>query len=295
MAREVTILAERLAHPEGPDLLPDGRVVFVETFAGRLSTWDANAGVRLFADVGGGPNACQVGLDGVYVTQNGGVAGEWRSPNPTTPSIQRVTHDGTVQIVATAAGGAPLLAPNDLAFGADGRLYFTDPGPYDPERPVDGRICVLDADGSAHVLVETGPTFPNGIVGEADGSVVWVESYTRRVRRRRPDGTLELLTTLPEDRVPDGLAVAADGNLYVTGITSHGLDVLAPDGTPVGFVATGGEPQNCAFNGSDLYVADFGEISQFSPDGLRAAAECGRLLRVTLDVPGQPPFRGAVG
>ncbi len=77
---DVTVLAEGLAHPEGPDLLPDGRIVFVETFAGRLSTWDRDEGVRPFVEVGGAPNACAVGRDGVYVTQNGGALTRWRLP-----------------------------------------------------------------------------------------------------------------------------------------------------------------------------------------------------------------------
>jgi gluconolactonase len=291
---EVTVVAEGLAHPEGPDVLPDGRIVFVESFVGRLSTWDRRDGTRPYAVVGGAPNACVVGLDGVYVTQNGGALGTWRSPDPRAPAIQRIDAEGNVCDLVIAADGVPLLAPNDLAFGTDGRLYFTDPGHWRDAVPPEGRICVIEPDGRASILVETGRTYPNGIVGEADGSIVWTESHTRRVRRRHPDGTVELVATLPEDRILDGLAVAADGSLYVTGITSGGVDVLAPDGERVGFVETGGEPQNCVFAGSELYVADFGLISQTTPEGLAAGAECGRLLCVPTEAVGQPTPRGAI-
>src|SRR4051794_24812576 len=171
----VSVLAEGLAHPEGPDVLPDGRIVFVETFRGQLSVWDEANGVRPYADVGGGPNACMLGLDGVYLTQNGGTAGEWRSPNPTAPSIQRVSWDGAIETVASTAGGQELHAPNDLTFGPDRRLYFTDPGDYEPADPIVGRLCVIDADGRSEILEEVGPTYPNGIVAEPDGSIVWVE------------------------------------------------------------------------------------------------------------------------
>jgi len=293
---DVTVLAEGLAHPEGPDVLRDGRIVFVETFAGRLSTWDARRGVCGYAHVGGAPNACALGADGVYVTQNGGAFADWRSPDPRTPAIQWIDLDGRVHELATAADGAPLRAPNDLAFGADGRLWFTDPGHWTPGGPSEeGRICALGRDGAARTLVETGRAFPNGIVGEPDGSIVWSESHTRRVRRRRPDGSVELLATLPADRIPDGLALAADGSLYVTGITSGGIDVLAADGTRLGFLATGGEPQNCTFHEGGLYVADFGLVSQLSPAWVHAAETGGRLLRLPLGVAGQPPQRGAVG
>lgn len=293
---EVSVLAEGLAHPEGPDVLADGRVVFVESFLGRISVWSEAAGVEPYAEVGGAPNACMHGVDGLYVTQNGGILGPWRAPTLVTPSIQRVNPDGGVEIVAAAAGGAPLVAPNDLTFGGDGRLYFTDPGHWDQQDPKPGRICVAAEAGRAEVLHDAGPTYPNGITAEADGSIVWVESYTRRVRRRRPDGSVEHLVTLPEGHVPDGLKVAADGNLYVTTITSHGVDVLSPAGEMLGLVETGGEPQNCVFAGSRLYVTDFGtRASQFSDEGLRVAASSGRLLRTEVGVEGMPLFRGSLG
>ena len=293
---DVSVLAEGLAHPEGPDVLPDGRVIFVETFLGRISVWSESGGVESYADVGGAPNACMLGGDGLYVTQNGGVLGAWRAPILVTPSIQRVNPDGEVEIVAATAGEVPLVAPNDLTFGSDGRLYFTDPGHWDLEDPKPGRICVAAEHGRAEVLHDAGPTYPNGIAAEPDGSVVWVESYTRDVRRRRSDGAVEHLVTLPEGHIPDGLKVAADGNLYVTTITSHGVDVLSPEGELLALVETGGEPQNCVFAGSDLYVTDFGaKVSQFSEEGLRAAAECGRLLRTDVGVEGMPLFRGSLG
>jgi gluconolactonase len=288
----VTVVAEGLAHPEGPAVLPDGRIVFVETFRGRLSAWSPERGAHVYAEVGGGPNACAVGDDGVYVTQTGGSAGPWKAPVQIAPAIQKVTWDGDVQTVTTSASGRPLLAPNDLAFDAAGRLWFTDPGDYDPDDAADGRVCVVDPDGSTEVVVETGPVFPNGIACEADGSIVWDESHSRTVRRLRPGGTVELLATLPEDRILDGLKVAVDATLFVTGGGSGGLDVLAPDGEPVGFVATGGEPLNCAFDGHDLYVTDFGGVAPSPENGFAPAA--GRLLRVPVAVAGAPLFRGAI-
>ena len=41
------------------------------------------------------------------------------------------------------------------------------------------------------ILEELDHVYPNGIVAEPDGSIVWVESYTLRVVRRQPDGTQE--------------------------------------------------------------------------------------------------------
>jgi gluconolactonase len=288
---DVEVLVEGLASPEGPDLLPDGRIIFVETFRYRVSAWDPHGGLVEFAAVGGAPNACLWGTDGVYVAQNGVTAGPWRSPRPTAPSIQRIAADGRVETVVQSASGRPLVGPNDLTFGPDGRLYFTDPGVFDQSNPDDGTICVVEPDGTATILAEVGPSFPNGIVAEPDGSVVWDESYTRRVRRRHPDGTIELLATLPEDRILDGMKRAADGHLYVTGVSSGGIDVLAPDGEHVDFIATGGTPLNCVFADGHLLITDFGE---WSPEAEAGEVASGRLTRARLDVAGMPLYRGAI-
>jgi gluconolactonase len=288
---ELQVLVDGLASPEGPDVLPDGRIVFVETFQCRVSAWDTERGLHTYADVGGAPNACMLGTDGVYVAQNGVTAGPWRSPRPKPPSIQRIGNDGRVEVVVDRASGEPLVGPNDLTFGPDGRLYFTDPGVFDTENPDDGRICVVEPEGAATILEEVGPTFPNGIVAEPDGSIVWDESYTRRVRRRRPDGSIELLATLPEDRIPDGMKLGGDGKLYIAGVSSGGIDVLTPDGDVADFIETGGAPLNCVFDGEELYVTDFGE---WSPEAEQGIVASGRLLRVHAGVAGRPLFRGAV-
>ena len=280
-----------LAWPEGPSVLDDGRIVFVETYRSRLSVWGPGREVETLAFTGGGPNATTLGSDGhVYVTQNGGVVGPWRASETRPPSIQRVSLAGEVEVVATAVDGMPLQAPNDLAFGPDGRLYFTDPGRYDSQaRPDPGYVFALALDGSGEVLAELPPVYPNGIVVEADGSVVWVESYTRAIRRRRLDGTPEELCVLAEGHIPDGLAVAESGDLYVTTVTSGGLDIVRRDGSLNGFLAVGSVPTNCTFAGSTLYVTDGGV------PGEGGATFDGALWSVELDeVRGLEPFRGAL-
>jgi len=291
MKKPIEVLAEGLGHPEGPDVLPDGRVVYANTYASEVGVWEPGKGKSTYADTGGGPNACMLGTDGhVYVTQCPTV-GAWVAPERRPPSIQRAAPDGKVEIVATEADGMPLNAPNDLTFGPDGRLYFTDSGDWDPvSKPHRGYICVVDEDGSCHVLEELEPVYPNGIVAEPDGSVVWVESYTRRVVRRRPDGTKETIHELAEGHIPDGFKIDADGNFWITTFSSGGLDVIDRDGGHVDFLETGGVPLNCVFgDGGELYVCDFG-----TTDTGGATPMFGRLLKVDVGVSGMPLFRGSI-
>ena len=61
MRRPIDTLAEGLGHPEGPDVLPDGRIVFVETYTSKVLAWSEELGIHDYVDCGGGPNACLVG------------------------------------------------------------------------------------------------------------------------------------------------------------------------------------------------------------------------------------------
>ena len=290
MRKPIEVLAEGLGHPEGPCPLPDGRIVLANTYASEVTVWEPGVGAGTYAHTGGGPNACMLGSDGcLYVTQCPTV-GAWVAPERRPPSIQRVAPDGAVEVLVTEADGMTLSAPNDLTFGPDGRLYFTDSGDWDPVNlPDPGYICVVEHDGACHILEELEPVYPNGIVAEPDGAIVWVESYTRRVVRRRPDGAVDVVCELPEGHTPDGFKIDIDGNFWITTFGSGGVDVVASGGTPIDFLETGGVPLNCVFDGTSLFVCDFG-----TTDTGGATPMFGRLLRVDVGVRGMPLHRGAI-
>ncbi len=284
----ISVLAEGLAHPEGPAHLGDGSIVFVESYRERVSRWHPETGVTSFSDCGGNPNACCVGNDGVYITQMGTGSGGWEPVRPSLPAIQKITRDGRLETVATEVDGRDLKAPNDLCFGPSGTLYFTDPDAFDPAQPKEGFIFGLNANGTCRLALSVGPTFPNGLVALADDSIIWVESYTRCVRRRHPDGRIDLIATLPERHMPDGLKAGADGRLYIASIMSGGIDVVAIDGQELEFIETGGRPLNCLFDAQDLVVTDDGDPAL----GPATLAKAGRLLRVHVGTSGQQMYRG---
>jgi gluconolactonase len=244
-----------LDFPEG-SVWDDGELVFTEIMGGRLSRWSADRGVELVAATGGGPNGAARGPGGVfYVTQNGGMSpGEER----VTAGIQRVAADGTVSLLTSQVDGRTLDGPNDLAFGPDGRIWFTDPrGGADPARnSKPGRLYAVDATtGEGELVIELGPVFPNGIAFLADGTLVWTESFTRRVVAL-VDGKPQVLIELPERHAPDGLCVGGDGRLYVASTFSHAVSVVE-DGELVDKLMCGdGMPTNCCFGGTDLYVTE---------------------------------------
>ncbi len=291
MKKPVTTLVEGLGHPEGPDVLADGRIVMVETYTGKIVAWSPDLGLHDYAICGGGPNACVLGSDGaVYVTQNGGTAGDWKAKVMSTPSIQRCWPDGRCEIVASSVDGFDLQAPNDLTFGPDGRLYFTDPSDYVPENPGPGRLYALDTDGAGEMLEDRPGSFPNGIVAEPDGSIVWVDSYGGGVYRKRSGRSSVQICQLPDGHIPDGLKIDVEGNLWITAYSGGGVDILRPDGLIVDFLDTGGCPLNCVFHDDALYITDLGDVGGVSADAFMG----GRLVRVDVGVEGMPPFRGAI-
>ncbi|MEU6259647.1 SMP-30/gluconolactonase/LRE family protein [Streptomyces griseorubiginosus] len=283
--------------PQGGDLLPDGRFVSVDTHTGRLVGWSPETGTHSLGKTTSGPIAVAIGTDGAaYLAHTGGRIGDfWVADDAVEPCVQRLRLGAEeAETLLTEVQGVPLVAPHDLAWGADGRLWVADSHIWEwdedlrEERSGNGRIIAVDPDGTARTVVDTGVSFPAGIAAEADGSIVWTEAYLDRVRRRRPDGTVETVAQLPHGHIPHGIRCATDGSLWITSFGSSTLDVVAADGSSVRSLPLGenDRPMNLTFDGESLYVVEFLEDDE--------GEMTGRLLRVGTGVPGAPMARGAL-
>jgi gluconolactonase len=253
---EGTLLASNLGFPEGPVVMPDGSIVICDGNIGELLRWDGSA-MSTFATTGGSPWGAVLGSDGaVYVTQGGNVPGN--PDQSAVPGIQRVNQDGSVEMLATEIGGHTLAGPNDLAFGSDGRLWFTDSGTEQDDRFAEadrapGRLFALGSGGAGEFLMERAGVYPNGIAFDAQGRLYWTESAAHRVCRME-NGEATTFAQLSDGHVPDGMAFAADGRAFVCTTISGGVTVLSAEGDVLEEISLGEHATNCIFDGATLYV-----------------------------------------
>ena len=93
-------------------------------------------------------------------------------------------------------------------------------------------------------------------------------------------GQPETFCQLSDGHVPDGMAFAADGRLFVATTISGGVTVISPDGQVLTEIQLNEHATNCIFDGPALYVTATRE-----PD-IEASARTGTFWRVDTDAPG---------
>ena len=267
---DIEILAEGLQFPEGPIILPDGAVLFVEIEAGIISRlWNGKKEVA--ASPGGGPNGIALGPDGaLYVCNNGGQgpnggANEARQPG----RIERIDlATGKVERLYESVGGHPFSAPNDIVFDRGGGFWFTDFGAtFERRRDLSG-VYYATPDGRSVTEVSYGGTGYNGIGLSPDETVVYAaESYTGRLVAfdlAAPGQVVKggrggrLVLGHADRRFFDSLAVQADGAVSVATIgvgrgAQGGVTTVAADGSGSTLVPLPDrQVTNICFGGPDM-------------------------------------------
>jgi gluconolactonase len=255
------VLAVALQFPEAPVWLGPERIAFTEIRGQCVSLYE-RGGLRKIARTGGGANGATLGPDGaLYVANNGGLTlghdGGWTAPDPIPGRIQRVTLDGDLRDVAVDLPGGPPNRPNDLCFGPDGLLYYTDPHNWEDLANIGvGRVARTTLAGEV-TLIAGVPRFPNGIAFGPDDRVYVAQSMTRQilVLDPTPGAMPATFCTLPHG-YPDGFCFDAAGRLYVAGSLGDVVIIFEPDGRVARSIEIGAgtEPTNCCLGDGRLYV-----------------------------------------
>jgi gluconolactonase len=291
------VFVSGLGAPETPRLLPDKSWLVVEMAPERGCVTHISAdGQQLRRIVRTGrPNGLVIDSEGIV----------WVAETHPEPAILRVTMDGAVEVFLTECDGEPFLFPNDLCFGPDGSLYFTDSGIRFQEWLIDGAIrpdyASADFDGRVYRVdvttreiaqLDGGLRFANGIAVGPDEHLYANEMITGMVyqfglRDGRPTGVRRDYGSVMAPgwpggfRGPDGMAFGRDGSLYCTVYGQGDVTILDTGGRVKGRMPTlGSQPTNLAFG----------------PDRQRAIyvteAEHGRIEVHDVDTEGFPLFDG---
>jgi len=231
-------------------------VLFSDQPTSRLLRYDCKSGkVDVFREAPITPNG------NTFDTQGRLITCEHR-----TRRISRTDPDGRVVTLAYEFDSRRLNSPNDLAFRADGSLYFTDP-PYGVRKEQEelGYYGVYRLDtGGGLTLLSKEMVRPNGLAFSPDERVLYVNDSQEQIIRAydvRPDGSLVNGRLFATVKAPgkrggaDGLKVDARGYVFSTG--AGGVWVIAPSGEVQGVIEVPEVAANCAFgdrDGKTLYI-----------------------------------------
>jgi gluconolactonase len=182
--------------------------------------------------------------------------------------VVRVKATGEFCVFASHAGSHKLICPNYGLFDSAGNYYLTDSGNF---RKRNGYVIRFTPEGQGQVL--TGPLgYANGLALSADGrSLFMVESDTNSVFRFavHENGSLGAPEVYATEcgRFPDGLALDAEGNLYVCCYASDEIWRISPKREKTLFAWDPwaillGSPTNMAFGGEDLDELYFANLAR---------------------------------
>lgn len=244
------VIAENYKFPEGPAIDRAGNLYFSDVWGEKILKWDGS-NTTVFVENTGGANGLAFDAAGnLYAC-----AGKAHAILKFSPSGERST-------VLTEVDGLPLNQPNDLVFDANGNLYFTNPagfsGSRDGNTPVS--VVLLRTNGTASIVSSGAIVYPNGIGLSPDGKTLYVNDFLSGSRifylPVLEDGTLGAADTLKgfASGGPDGMAVAASGNVYLALNLRARILKVNPKGDIIGEIVfpKGSGVTNLCFGGPDM-------------------------------------------
>lgn len=207
-------LSSEFKFTEGPAVDQDGNVFFTDQPNNKILKWSPVSGISVFMEDAGRSN-------GLYFDSHGNLLACADAEN----ELWQIAPDKKVTVLVADFNGKKLNGPNDLWIDPKGGVYFTDPfykRPYwtrTEQEISEQNVYYLSPDRQTLTMAMDNFMRPNGIVGSADGKMLYVadiqagKTYSFRIN---PDGTLSDRKLFAE-MGSDGITLDRKGNLYLTG------------------------------------------------------------------------------
>lgn len=252
---DVTAVTSGLDHAEGLNFGPDG-ACYAGGEDGQIYRVTVDGTVTTYARTQGGiGGVCLDGASNLYACNYGRAR------------VEKVGTDGAVGEHSAGTSDVPAQEPNYPVFDADGYLFYSDSGSY--YRPC-GRLFVVRPDGTTGHSFGGHLHYPNGLAIDPSNTWLYVVESTAANVLRFPllgggrVGEPETYVRL-SGVVPDGIAFAASGTLYVACYSPDVILRVLPDRRVETVVVDPGSdilnrPTNVAFQPAtnNLWFVNFG-------------------------------------
>jgi len=239
---EVEKLAGGFEFTEGPAVDAKGNVFFSDIPNNRIHKWSVDGKLSTFREDSGGANGLFFDKDGNLLACEGG-----------NRRLVSISPKGKVKVLVDKYKNKRLNKTNDLWIDPRGGVYFTDPAYGRRKEPLeqDGEhVYYLSADRKRVIRVIDDMVRPNGLIGTADGKVLYVadpgakKTYEYSVNA---DGTLSNKKLFaPEGS--DGMTLDNEGNVY---LTTSAVSIYDSKGNKIETIDIPERPANVCFGGKD--------------------------------------------
>ncbi len=221
-------VSNQFTFTEGPAVDKMGNIYFTDQPNDKIWKYAIDGKLTVFMDKTGRAN-------GLYVDKKGRIIACTDEHN----ELWAITPKKKVRILLNNFEGKKFNGPNDLWIDNKGGIYFTDPyyqrDYWQRKKPdLKGQyVYYLPKGKKLAVVVDSLLVKPNGIVGKADGSTLYVadigdnKTYQYQINA---DGSL-VDRQLYVSQGSDGMTIDREGNLYLTG---KGVTIYNSSGIKMG-------------------------------------------------------------
>lgn len=222
------LVSNQFTFAEGPAVDKKGDIYFTDQPNDKIWKYDINGKLSLFMDKTGRAN-------GLYFDNQQRIIACADEQN----ELRAITLKKKVTVLLDNFEGQKLNGPNDLWVDKKGGIYFTDPyyqRDYWQRKKPDMKGCYvyyLPKGKSKALIVDSLLVQPNGIVGKADGSTLYVADINDNKTYRyqiNADGSLTN-RQLFVAQGSDGMTIDREGNIYLAGV---GVTVYNAQGVKLG-------------------------------------------------------------